>query len=70
MLPGIDTLSVGHVDEKKPAPHPIRLSLSHDEWREFQDYVRRQYGDVERFFTEKALELIVAGRERAGRRPN
>jgi hypothetical protein len=68
--PALDTLSVGPVDDRKPTPQSIRLSLSRDEWAEFQGYVRRQYGDVERFFTEKALELIAAGRERIGRRPN
>lgn len=51
-------------------PHSIRLGLSNEEWREFHDYVRRHYGNVEHFFTEKALELIALGREQAGQRPN
>ena len=59
-----------HDRPEQQGPRSIRLGLSHEEWCEFQDYVRRHYGDVEHFFTEKALELIALGRERAGQRPN
>jgi hypothetical protein len=56
--------------EEGKGPRSVRLELSVDEWREFQGYVRRHYGNVERFFTEKALEMIALGRERAGQRPS
>jgi len=60
-----------HVDKPESmGPHSIRLGLSREEWREFQDCVRRHYANLEDFFTQKALELIALGRERAGQRPN
>lgn len=55
---------------ERQGPRSVRLELSVEEWREFQGYVRRHYGNVERFFTEKALEMIALGREQAGQRPN
>ena len=48
----------------------IRLALSQQEWREFQDYVKGRYDGMEDFFTRKVLELIALGREESGKTVN
>ncbi len=58
------------MEQRNPDPastRSIHLGLSRDEWREFQECVRRHGETVDAFFTEKALELIASERESDGR---
>ena len=54
-------------EDRTAGNRSIRLGLSREEWREFQDCVRRQGATIDGFFTEKALELIARQREARGR---